>query len=104
MSDLGTVDFALAVLKGTVERGDGTAYFGSLMAYKTHQGDAIRRGLVSLERRQHPEGFEVMRPTATALGARVYEASGIADLPKQGRAYTWDWSRVTHDVEMEGVP
>lgn len=87
-------DFAMAVLKGAVEHGDGTAYFGSLIGYTAHRDAAVRAGYVRIVMVKHPEGFDVQREQPTEAGEYVYRESGLADLPRSGRAYAWDWSRV----------
>lgn len=73
------LDFALVVLKGAVERGDGTAYFGSTMNYAMWFQAARDRGLM----------LKSGKPSK--LGLRAYQTQKLDKLPNQGRAYMWDW-------------
>ena len=74
-------DFPAAILKGLVEKGDGTSYFGSLIAYDSYKKSATDRGWIT-----HDE--------VTPEGHRVYTEAGLATLPCYGRAYMWDWSQI----------
>lgn len=75
-------DFPAAILKGLIEYSDGTWYFGSTLAWKSYQRQAIERGWLDADGQP------------TDLGRHVYETSGLADLPRTGRAYAWDWTSV----------
>lgn len=79
------VDFPLAIVKGLVEHGDGTAYFASLIGYQSHRAEAITRGLVTTDGQEE---------RLTDAGRKAYQEHGLDRLPKRGRAYLWDWSGV----------
>lgn len=79
------VDFALAIVKGLVEHGDGAAYFASLIGYQSHRAEAITRGLVTTDGQEE---------RLTDAGRKAYQEHGLDRLPRRGRAYLWDWSGV----------
>ena len=76
-------DFVLVVLKGLIERGDGTVYFGSTLNYEMWLAAAVERGYVT-------KGHKPSK-----LGRQVYGKMKLDSLPKQGRAYMWDWSGIS---------
>lgn len=79
------VDFALAIVKGLVEHGDGAVYFASLIGYRAHVGEAVARGLLTTDGQEE---------RLTDAGRRAYLEYGLDRLPWSGRAYLWDWSGV----------
>lgn len=85
--------FPAAVLKGAIEHGDGTAYFGSLLAYETHRMTAAALGWVTLD--------ATGRPCPTDRGRAVYVEARLDALPKRqfSRAYAWDWGVVSFKPE-----
>lgn len=89
--------FQAAVLKGAIEHGDGTAYFGSLLAYAEHKAGAIKLGWV--ETVEEPERAQRLVPTPK--GQQVYTEVGLAKFTKVkfSRAYGWDWSKIIFKPE-----
>lgn len=85
MYEKGHCDFEAALLKGAIEKDDGTVYFGSLGAYSYYVKSAINRGWIVTD------DFDV---EATPEGLRVYAEAGLGALPQNGRAYMWDWRDV----------
>jgi hypothetical protein len=79
-------DFPAAILKGVVEKDDGTAYFGSLGAFTYYENQAIDRGWVT----RGPQ----YRMSATPKGHKVYREAKLDMLPHKGRAYMWNWSDI----------
>lgn len=75
--------YPAAILKGIIEHGDGTCYFGSLLAYSVYEQQA--KDLLFIE---------VDGKTVTPFGRHHYKMSGLGDIVrKRGhRAYFWDWS------------
>ena len=71
-------DFPAAILKGVIEHGTGTYYFGSLLSYDDYAIIAIERGWLD----------NCLR--VTDAGLDHYVESGLADLPThKSRAYRW---------------
>lgn len=75
-------DAPLAVLKGVIEHGDPGVYFGSFIALTLHCDLARRAGWLD----EHG--------AVTAAGRDVYTRYGLNRLPREGRAYMWDWSTI----------
>lgn len=67
-----------AIVKGLVERGDGTAHFGSLMGYGYHVSEAKDAGVVA----EGPNGLMV-----TPLGLKWYESERMYELNENRCAY-----------------
>ena len=84
----------LAVLKGAVEHGDTSAYFGSLAAHDYYRNRTIGKGW--LVRVQVPE-HALYEPTE--FGRRVYDTSGVGTLEPKTYGFRWmcwkGWNRVT---------
>lgn len=81
--------FPLAVLKGTIEHDDGTAYFGSLMGYRFYRNEAFRHGWIT-----YPAVSDsTSKLVATARGRELYVLLRLDTLPNQqgSRAYMWKW-------------
>lgn len=70
-----------AIVKGVIERNDGTAHFGSTMGYNYHLARATDLGLVG----KNNDG----RLVATPLGNRWYDEKKMAALPYPSRANAW---------------
>ncbi len=69
--------FTVAIVKGLVENGDGTYYFGSTGSFRTHEAKARSLGLVAT------------RGTITPAGRRWYADAGLSGLNKCSRATAW---------------
>lgn len=78
-------DFPAIVLKGLIEQQHPGAYFGSWMSLLRYCQRAAERGWIVRD----GEAW-----TTTDAGRRVYDVSGLANLPRSGRGYAWDWSVV----------
>ncbi len=102
--DMFKCDFALAIVKGLIEHNDGGAYFGSLMGYRHHEADGIKRGLLTRGPKQidmgggHMETIEATR--LTDAGRKEYDARCLHRLPTHygSRAYMWKWNVIEPEV------
>ena len=75
-----TCNFPLTIVKGLVEHGDDTVYFGSLIGVETHRAAARDLKLID-----HNNAL-------TDHGRAEYARNNLDRLPREGRAYMWDWS------------
>lgn len=76
--DRNDVVFVVGLLKGAVE-GDAYAHFGSILAIRYHEHNAVDAGLITV-------GDE--RNVATERGLDFYRRHRLRSLPP-GRAYLW---------------
>lgn len=74
--------FSLAIVKGLVEANDAQRYFGSLLGFTWHFKEVVSLGWVG----EHGD--------LTDLGREIYESRRLGDLPREGRAYMWNWKKV----------
>lgn len=88
-----------AIVKGVIERNDGTTHFGSTMAYDHHVGVAKEIGVIVED--------EPGKLTATRLGVLWYKSKKMADLPYPSRANAWclikgydDWALPAAQSDM----
>lgn len=75
-----TTCFVAGIVKGIIERNDGTRHFGSLMNYQGHLYNAKEAGMISVP--------EKGRPSITPRGTAWYKALSMKDL-QDTRAYMW---------------
>lgn len=78
-------NFAAAIVKGLVEHGDAYVYFGSFAGFKHHWSSAFSQGWTN-----SPLSG---KPVLTPEGVAAYKSMELDKLPREGRAYTWDWSK-----------
>jgi hypothetical protein len=81
--------FVLAIVKGLVEHGDPSSYFGSTIGLLDHARSAARKGMLG--------GAPGSRPDLhlAVEAVELYRQLGLDRLPTQyaSRAYTWDWEK-----------
>lgn len=82
MALTGACDFPAAILKGIIEHGDATRYFGSLGGFSYYKEQAQARKLIDAD----------AAPTETGLD--YYISRGLWLLPDSGRAYMWRWDEL----------
>lgn len=75
-----TCNFPLAIVKGLVEHGDDTVYFASLIGVEHHRHTARDLGLIDSNN------------ALTDHGRNEYKRNNLDRLPREGRAYMWNWS------------
>lgn len=88
-----TVDYMMsaAVVKGLVEHGDATKFFGSLLSFTHHLTTAVQQGLVVMIPTTK-RGHKIVERRVTPRGLEWYTRC-LKDLP-QCRQVFWDRAQI----------
>jgi len=83
--------FPAVIVKGLIEHGDGTTYFGSLGGYQHYLAEARQQRWI-----------DELAETVTDLGRGLYQAEHLEELPQErgSRAYLWRWDELRGLVQV----